>query len=372
MYLMSPPGPGWAIRGRANFRSQEAQTVSPLRARKEWLALAEAIEAAGATVVVLPPTNEPLTGLPYAAEAGHVLPPKAGSDRPRFLLPRMFAPHRILERDHWAPLAATLGFEVIDLGAGIWEGQGDVASFDGTTILFYGGRTDRAGLKAALAHFDGEVLVIELRQPAFHGNMALLPLPAADKILVAAAFISLVELDPHMTRLFSDLPLLTALNGGALRSPKLEIVNADAFGWLEGSDAFFDVIVIDFPDPTNFSIGKLYTTSFYALVDRHLAADGFAVVQTTSPLVARRSFLTITPYHAHVPSFGEWGFIVAGRRPFRAPTALPPGLRFLTVEGFAALLQFPPDMARVPMPPNRLSDQSLVHTFEAEWGRVHQ
>ncbi len=184
VYLMSPPGPGWAIRGRANFRSQEAQTVSPLRARKEWLALAEAIEAAGATVVVLPPTNEPLTGLPYAAEAGHVLPPKAGSDRPRFLLPRMFAPHRILERDHWAPLAATLGFEVIDLGAGIWEGQGDVASFDGTTILFYGGRTDRAGLKAALAHFDGEVLVIELRQPAFHGNMALLPLPAADKILV--------------------------------------------------------------------------------------------------------------------------------------------------------------------------------------------
>ncbi len=176
---------------------------------------------------------------------------------------------------------------------------------------------------------------------------------------------------------------LAALNGQALSSPKLRIVNADAFGWLEGSDAFFDVIVIDFPDPTNFSIGKLYTTSFYALVDRHLAADGFAVVQTTSPLVARRSFwtvastleavgLTITPYHAHVPSFGEWGFIVAGRRPFRAPTALPPGLRFLTVEGFAALLQFPPDMARVPMPPNRLSDQSLVHTFEAEWGRVHQ
>ena len=194
--------------------------------------------------------------------------------------------------------------------------------------------------------------------------------------------ITLVELDPHITRLFSTEPMLTALNGGALSSPKLKIVNADAFGWLENHDQSFDVIIVDFPDPTNFALGKLYTTSFYQLLDQHLAADGFAVVQTTSPLIARRSFwtvaatleavgLTVTPYHAHVPSFGEWGFIIAGRRPFRAPAALPPGLRFLTPEGFAALLQFPPDMARIDgLEPNRLSNQVLVQTFEEEWGRV--
>ncbi len=195
--------------------------------------------------------------------------------------------------------------------------------------------------------------------------------------------VTLVELDPHMTRLFATQPLLKTLNAGALDSPKLKTVNADAFGWLERSDEVFDVVVVDFPDPTNFSLGKLYTTSFYALLDRRLAAGGFVVVQTTSPLIARRSFWTvaatleavgldITPYHAHVPSFGEWGFIVAGRRPFRAPTVLPPGLRFLTPEGFAGLLQFPPDMARVPAEPNRLSNQLLVHTFEEEWGKVHR
>jgi hypothetical protein len=87
----------------------------------------------------------------------------------------------------------------------------------------------------------------------------------------------------------------------------------------------FDVIVVDFPDPTNFSIGKLYTNSFYALLDQRLSASGYAVVQTTSPLVARQSFWTVvqtiesvglhaTPYHAHVPSFGEWGFVIASRR----------------------------------------------------------
>ena len=195
--------------------------------------------------------------------------------------------------------------------------------------------------------------------------------------------VTLVELDPHMTRLFASQPLLKALNAGALSSPKVKTVNADAFGWLEASDEVFDVIVVDFPDPTNFSLGKLYTTSFYGIVDRHLAAGGFVAVQTTSPLIARRSFWTVaatleavgfttTPYHAHVPSFGEWGFIVAGRRPFRAPTALPAGLRFLTPEGFPALLQFPPDMARVAAEPNRLSNQVLVHTFEEEWGRVQR
>jgi len=166
-------------------------------------------------------------------------------------------------------------------------------------------------------------------------------------------------------------------------SPKLKIVNADAFGWLEQNPAqIFDVIIIDFPDPSNFALGKLYTTSFYQLVDQHLSAGGYAVVQTTSPLIARRSFWTVvntleavgfstTPYHAHVPSFGEWGFVLASRRPFAPPRALPAGLRFLNLAGLPALMNFPPDMARLPTEVNRLSNQALVHEFETEWGKVH-
>ena len=195
--------------------------------------------------------------------------------------------------------------------------------------------------------------------------------------------VTLVELDPHMTALFSQQPLLRRLNADSLHSPKVEIVNADAFTWLDSNDAMFDAIVVDFPDPTNFSVGKLYTRTFYEMLDRHLSASGYAVIQTTSPLIARKSFWTVaatleaagfatTPYHAHVPSFGEWGFIVASRRPFRMPTALPPGLRFLTPAGLPALFDFPPDMARVPAEVNRLSNQVLVQTFEEEWGKVQR
>ena len=193
--------------------------------------------------------------------------------------------------------------------------------------------------------------------------------------------VTLVELDPHMTKLFAEQPLLRGLNRDALHSPKVKIVNADAFTWLDTHEQMFDAIVVDFPDPTNFSVGKLYTRTFYEMLDRHLSASGYAVVQTTSPLIARKSFWTVAttleaagfsvaPYHAHVPSFGEWGFIVASRRPFRLPAALPPGLRFLTVAGLPALFDFPPDMARVPADVNRLSNQVLVQTFEEEWGKV--
>jgi spermidine synthase len=208
---------------------------------------------------------------------------------------------------------------------------------------------------------------------------------AAREILKYASVeqVTLVELDPRMTQLFSTQPLLRQLNRDALLSPKLKIVNADAFAWLEQDSGHYDVIVIDFPDPTNFSIGKLYTTSFYRLIDQHLAASGYAVVQTTSPLIARKSFWTVattieaaglatTPYHAHVPSFGEWGFILASRRPYRLPSALPGGLRFLSPADLPTLFNFPLDMARVPTEVNRLSNQVLVQTFEEEWGKVHQ
>ena len=162
--------------------------------------------------------------------------------------------------------------------------------------------------------------------------------------------VTLVELDPAMTKLFSEQPTLVKLNGGALTSPKVKVVNTDAFALAgEAGTDTFDVIIVDFPDPTNFSIGKLYTNSFYALLDKRLSASGYAVIQTTSPLVARKSYwtvaatiesvgLTATPYHAHVPSFGEWGFIIASRRPWHQPKALPAGLRFLDLPSLPVLV----------------------------------
>lgn len=190
--------------------------------------------------------------------------------------------------------------------------------------------------------------------------------------------ITLVDLDPEMTRLFSTQTMLTELNQRAFESPRLHVINADAFPWIDQSSENFDFIVIDFPDPTNYALGKLYTTAFYRAVARHLGAQGFMVVQSTSPMFARDSFWCIAetlhqaglrtfPYHVYVPSFGEWGFVLAGSHDYIPPKSIPAGLRFLNQEGIPLLFQFPPDMARLPMPANQLNTQVLVRTYENDW-----
>ncbi|MCP3168165.1 dimethylarginine dimethylaminohydrolase family protein [Myxococcus qinghaiensis] len=188
LFLMSPPGRGWALRGRNNFRSREAGQVDARKARREWLALARAIEARGGTVVALSSPSELLTGMPYAAECGQVVAREGAA--PWLVLPRMMSAHRQAEKEHWAALARRMGFEVVEPDVGIWEAHGDVAHFDGATLVFWGGRTTLDGLEAASRWLPGEVVRVQVREPAFHGNMALLPLPAVDRMLVCPEVIA--------------------------------------------------------------------------------------------------------------------------------------------------------------------------------------
>ena len=192
--------------------------------------------------------------------------------------------------------------------------------------------------------------------------------------------VTVVDLDPRMTTLFARNPMLRALNQEALSSPKVRIVNDDAFQWLERDRDYYDFVVVDFPDPTNYALGRLYSNTFYRLLERRLSAHGLAVIQATSPLYARQSFWSIvttirsvgfnvTPYHALVPSFGEWGFIIASRGTYVPPTQYVPGLRFVSADQTPALFRFPNDMGPLAADVNRLNNQALVHYYEAEWQR---
>jgi len=195
--------------------------------------------------------------------------------------------------------------------------------------------------------------------------------------------VTLVDLDPAMTKLFATHPLLTRLNANAFASPKVHVISADAFVWLEDNKDTYDFAVVDFPDPDNYSIGKLYTTAFYRLLARHIADGGAFVVQSTSPLFARKSYWSIVatlqaaslrtyPYHVYVPSFGEWGFVLAKRGDYAPPTALPDGLRFLTPAAVAESFQFPRDMAPVAVSANHLNDQLLVRYYAEEFDKINR
>ncbi|HYW32716.1 MAG TPA: polyamine aminopropyltransferase [Gemmatimonas sp.] len=195
--------------------------------------------------------------------------------------------------------------------------------------------------------------------------------------------VTLVDLDEGMTALFQQHPRLTALNAGSLSDKRVRVVNADAFSWLDSTRAQFDFVVIDFPDPSNYHVGKLYTSAFYRLVKQHIAPGGLLVVQSTSPMFARQSFWSIVatlghaglrtwPYHVYVPSFGEWGFVIASSGEYTPPDSLPPGLRYLTAGSMKGLFDFPTDMGMVAAEPNRLNDQVLVRYYEHEFDAINR
>lgn len=196
--------------------------------------------------------------------------------------------------------------------------------------------------------------------------------------------VTLVDLDRGMTDLARELPILRELNGGSLSEPRVRVVNDDAMVWITedhaGVPKRFDVVIVDFPDPNNFALGKLYTVRFYKLLKERIAEGGVVSVQSTSPLVARRSFWCVVrsieaagfsarPYHALVPSFGEWGYVLASLEPVAVPSRVPPGLRYLTNATVASMFDLAPDMAPVPVETNRLNSQVLVRYYEEEWQR---
>ncbi|KQV90103.1 spermidine synthase [Massilia sp. Root351] len=193
---------------------------------------------------------------------------------------------------------------------------------------------------------------------------------------------TVVDLDPAMTGAFTTRDELVKLNGGSFRDKRARVINADAAVWLQDSTEMFDAVIIDFPDPSSFALGKLYSVPFYGLVKKHLAANGLVVVQSTSPFFAPHAYWTVNatlqevglrthPYHAYVPSFGEWGFILASPQlEYAPPTSYKLPMRYLNADTTREMFIFPPDMKPLKMEPNRLNTQSLVHEFEQDWRRV--
>jgi spermidine synthase len=170
--------------------------------------------------------------------------------------------------------------------------------------------------------------------------------------------VTLVDIDPEMTDLARNFPGLTKLNNNSLNTGKvkilrpegvsrgekvklvqvgqeffrrqdysddieLNIVNLDAVQFAKSIPGIFDIIIMDFPDPYSLTLSKLYSKEFYGLLKNKLAFEGLIIQQSSSPVFAKEAFLIIgrtylsagfsaVPLHHTVPSFGVWGWWVAG------------------------------------------------------------
>lgn len=314
-----------------------------------------------------------------------------------------------LPRRGWLQVAGLVALVV--LGGGLWKGQeittlAEEGMYADPIILAKDTRYQRLVLTSwkddLRLYLNGHLQFASRDEYRYHealvhpglsavrGRARVLVLGGGDGLAVREILrypevrqVTLVDLDEGMTALFRTHPRLTALNAQSLNDARVQVVNADAFTWLDTHAAQYDFVVIDFPDPSNYHVGKLYTSAFYRLVKQHLAPGAFIAVQSTSPLFARQSFWSIVttlegaglrtwPYHVYVPSFGEWGFVLAGLESFAPPATVPDGLRYLTAATVPALFDFPADMRRVPAEPNRLNDQVLVRYYEHEFDAINR
>jgi len=193
--------------------------------------------------------------------------------------------------------------------------------------------------------------------------------------------VTLVDLDPAMTSLARKFPALAVLNRASFLDKRVTVVNDDASVWIDEHTDAWDVIIVDFPDPNTFALGKLYTKAFYRRLLARLSPGGAVSVQATSPLFARKSYwciietmraagFAVRPYQVPVPSFGVWGYALARRVPFDPPTQPPNvALRYVNAGALAAMFEMPADMLPVPVEINQLDNQALVRYYEHEWRR---
>ncbi|WP_103938507.1 polyamine aminopropyltransferase [Thermomonospora echinospora] len=197
--------------------------------------------------------------------------------------------------------------------------------------------------------------------------------------------VTLVELDPEMVRLARTYAEMAELNSRAFDDPRAHVVNADAFSWLRDLVASragtFDAVVVDFPDPDDVPTAKLYSVEFYGLLQRALAPGGRVVVQSGSPFFAPRSFWSIektirsaglatVPYHVDVPSFGDWGYVLAAAGQDAPGLRMDPavsGLRFLDADVLRASAVFARDLRRDDVEINTLVKPKLIDYQRQEW-----
>lgn len=199
--------------------------------------------------------------------------------------------------------------------------------------------------------------------------------------------VTLVDLDPAMTRLGRERDELVRLNGGSLNDARVRIVHGDALTFLRQDEGHYDVILADLPDPSSAGLARLYSRQAYDAMLRRLSERGALTTHATSPFFARRAFWSIvttveaaaaepgrsprrvTPYHVNVPSFGEWGFVTVTPAD-RDPSTLSPRVetQFLNPESWRAMFAFGLDLSRPEgLVPNELSDPSLHEAYRQGW-----
>jgi N-dimethylarginine dimethylaminohydrolase len=165
-----------------------ADQPDPVRAREQWLALVEAIRAAGAEVEVLPQRPD-APDMVYAMNLGLVVNQPTGE---RVVMSHMRYPERRMETASAQPWFAEHGFATSYVGrdgVGAHFEAGDVFAFGDALVAGYGPRTEELGLKHLATELDVRVRGLRITHPGmYHLDLAFCPLDETRAMVCPAAF----------------------------------------------------------------------------------------------------------------------------------------------------------------------------------------
>jgi spermidine synthase len=196
--------------------------------------------------------------------------------------------------------------------------------------------------------------------------------------------ITLVDLDPAITTLFKDNPTLSKLNDNAYDNSKVTVINQDAWKYIERAKVLYDVIILDLPDPNNLSLSRLYSQTFYQLLKGQLSKSGVMVTQASSPMFSHKAFWSIKKtmqstklytqaYHTYIPSFGEWGFVLASHFPIDFTKKEPlKNLKYLNKNVMQQMTIFAKDIEEIEVESNKLTNHKLIEYYAKGWEKWYE
>lgn len=137
------------------------------------------------------------------------------------------------------------------------------------------------------------------------------------------------------------------------------------------------------PDPTNEALARLYSKQFFLLAKQRLNKNGLFVTQSGEIYFSNSVFSCINntlspiykyvkPYHSYIPSFGDWGFVIASDDRIEEEnmkSALPTDLKFLTDNQFQMAFQFPKDITIKETKVNTLDSPIILNYFIDDWNK---
>jgi spermidine synthase len=176
---------------------------------------------------------------------------------------------------------------------------------------------------------------------------------------------------------------LKDINQNAATNKKVNLIAEDSYTYLFNNTEKYDLIIADLPDPTNQALARLYSKQFFLMAKRNLKRDGVFVTQSGEIYFSNTVFSCIyntlesvlekvQPYLTYIPSFGDWGFIIArhsGTTNEVNTKALPDDLKYLNANQVEQAFIFPDDITIAETKQNTLDNPIILNYFLDEWAK---